>query len=134
MKLLNISDAANIGIHAMLFLGNNPRERPWSASEIGRALGVSEAHLSKVLQRLTRLRFLASKRGPQGGFALARDPEDVSLLDILESIDGPLESPGCLLGNALCPASACIMGGVLQQTYDLVYNHLSTTLLSDVTG
>jgi Rrf2 family protein len=134
LKLLNISDAANIGIHAMLFIANNPRERPWSASEIGRALGVSEAHLSKVLQRLTRLRFLSSKRGPQGGFMLAKDPKEVTMLDIFEAIDGPLEPPGCLLGHHLCPANACIMGDVLHRTYDLVYNHLSTTLLSDVTG
>ena len=134
VKVLNISDAANIGIHAMLFIGNNPRERAWSASEVGKALVVSEAHLSKVLQRLTRQRFLASKRGPHGGFVLARDPAVVSILDILEAIDGPLEPPGCLLGHALCPANACIMGDVLHRTYALVHSHLSKTLLSDVTG
>jgi Rrf2 family protein len=132
-RLLNISDAANIGIHAMLYIANHDRTRPWSAAEIAGDLNVSEAHLGKVLQRLTRLGFLTSRRGPRGGFNLGRDPSTVSILDVLSAIDGPLDNSGCLLGRALCPADRCAMGDVLGRAYGLVHAHLSSTRLSDVT-
>lgn len=133
-RLLNISDAANLGIHAMLYLGNHDPSRPWSAAEIAGDLGVSEAHLGKVLQRLTRLGFLVSRRGPRGGFTLGRAPDRITILDILSAIDGPLDSGGCLLGRSLCPANSCAMGDVLGRAYNLVHEHLSGTHLSDVTG
>lgn len=131
-RLLNISDAANLGIHAVIFLANHPREWPWSAAEIAEALCVSEAHLGKVLQRLARMRFLASRRGPRGGFTLARDPAEVTILDLLTAIDGPFEPSGCLLRRNLCPASRCAMGDILHRAFDLVHNHLATTHLADV--
>ncbi len=133
-RLLNISDAANLGIHSMLYIANHDGSRPWSASEIAGDLRVSEAHLGKVLQRLTRLGFLTSRRGPKGGFTLGREPSTITILDILTAIDGPLDAGGCLLGRPLCPANRCAMGDILGRAYDLVHSHLSGTRLSDVTG
>jgi len=118
----------------MLYIANHAPDRPWSAAEIAGDLAVSEAHLGKVLQRLTRLGFLNSRRGPKGGFALGKAPDAITILDILTAIDGPLDSGGCLLGRPLCPANHCAMGDVLGRAYDLVHAHLSGTRLSDVTG
>jgi Rrf2 family protein len=47
--------------------------------------------LLKILQQLVRSRILASERGPSGGFRLRRPAEDISLLEIIEAIDGPIE-------------------------------------------
>ena len=62
-NLLKISDAAVLGIHALGTLTG--AEEPVSASRMAAALGVSEAHLSKVLQRLVRAGLVSSSRGPR---------------------------------------------------------------------
>ncbi|MCP4900046.1 MAG: Rrf2 family transcriptional regulator, partial [bacterium] len=93
--MLRISEAASLGIHAMGLLAIHP-DRSLSARTIAEKFSVSEAHLSKVLQRLTKVGLLASTRGPKGGFSLTRDPETVTLLEVFEAIEGPVEPTDCL--------------------------------------
>jgi len=129
-RLLAFSDAANLGLHAMLELALAEPKRPTPVAEVAARLDASEAHLGKVLQRLGRLGLVASRRGPKGGFTLGRPPEEISLGDVVTAIDGPLDSSGCLLGHKRCLGSACLMGGVLDEVFTLLSGHLSSTLLS----
>jgi Rrf2 family protein len=131
-RLLRISDAANFAIHAMVLIAQANGRRRMSVLELAGILDVSEAHLGKVLQRLTRQGFLLSRRGPGGGFELARDPHDVTLLDVVSAIDGPLTAGPCLLGRPLCVGKRCAMLGVLEKVHKLVFDHLEGTRLSDV--
>ena len=131
-RLLRISDAANFAIHAMVLIAEANGRRRMSVLELAGILDVSEAHLGKVLQRLTRQGFLLSRRGPGGGFELARDPHDVTLLDVVSAIDGPLTAGPCLLGRPLCVGKRCAMLGVLEKVHKLVFDHLEGTRLSDV--
>lgn len=131
-RLLRISDAANFAIHAMVLISQANGRRRMSVMELAGILDVSEAHLGKVLQRLTRQGFLMSRRGPGGGFELARDPHEVTLLDVVSAIDGPLTAGPCLLGRPLCVSKRCAMLGVLEKVHKLVFDHLEGTRLSDV--
>jgi Rrf2 family protein len=131
-RLLRISDAANFAIHAMVLIAQANGRRRMSVLELAGILDVSEAHLGKVLQRLTRQGFLLSRRGPGGGFELAREPHDVTLLDVVSAIDGPLTAGPCLLGRPLCVGKRCAMLGVLEKVHKLVFDHLEGTRLSDV--
>ena len=92
-----ISKAAALAVHSMMLLVSAEGKR-LSVKEIAHRLNVSESHLAKVVRRLVRVGLLASMRGPSGGVALKRPPEDVTLLDIYEAVDGPIEAPDCLLG------------------------------------
>ena len=96
---LRVSEATSLALHAMALLTGDG-SRPLSCHEMAEALQVSEAHLSKVLQRLGKQGFVSSLRGPKGGFRLARDPEDVSLLEIYEAIEGPVQFSNCLFREA----------------------------------
>jgi len=131
-RLLRLSDAANFAIHAMVLIAQANGRRRMSVLELAGILDVSEAHLGKVLQRLTRQGFLLSRRGPGGGFELAREPHDVTLLDVVSAIDGPLTAGPCLLGRPLCVGKRCAMLGVLEKVHKLVFDHLEGTRLSDV--
>lgn len=131
-SLLRISEAASLGIHAMAYLASTDKEVPQSVALLAGVLSVSEAHLSKVLQRLAKHGLVTSRRGPRGGFVLAREPETIRLLEVYEAIDGPLTSGTCLLGRAVCAPGACIMGDVLESVHDHVRRYFSTTLLSDM--
>jgi len=129
--MLRISDAASIGMHAMIYMAAWPG-RLLATAEVAEALHVSEAHLSKVLQRLHRVGLVEAVRGPKGGFRLTVAPEECTLLRVFESIEGPLVESTCLLGLPKCDASDCCFGGVLAQVNRIVHEHLASTRLSDV--
>lgn len=74
--------------------------------EIAKAEGMPRSFTSKILGDLVRAGILNSTRGPGGGYALARDPDAVSLLEIMETIDGPRQVDRCAVGLDLCNESA----------------------------
>ena len=106
---LKISEAASMAMHAMGLLALEPG-KPLSSRAIASCFHVSEAHLSKVMQRLVKVGLLSSVRGPKGGFSLAVDPQKVMLLEVFTAIEGPLETSSCLFGVPLCDGETCILG------------------------
>ena len=131
--VLKVSDAAAIGLHAMVLLAAN-RTRLLSNHEIAQALGVSEAHLSKVLQRLAHAGFVKATRGPGGGFAVADGGGRRSLLDVYEVIEGPLRLTDCLLASPICGGRGCIFGGMLHKLNTEAREYLAGTTVSALAG
>jgi len=131
-NVVNISEAASLALHAMGYLSSDA-ERPATCGEIARALGVSSAHLSKVLQRLAHAELITSFPGPKGGFRLARPARTVRLIEIYEAISGPLRPTTCLLGKPVCDGK-CILGDLLRETNRNVARYLSKTRLSELSG
>jgi Rrf2 family transcriptional regulator, nitric oxide-sensitive transcriptional repressor len=129
---LKISQAASLALHAMALLAGGAR-RSLATREIAKSLRVSENHLSKVLQNLTRAGLLESMRGPKGGFRLARRKSDITLLMVYEAVEGPLRNPGCLLGQPACQGD-CVLGGLVQRVSGQVRDYLAQTTLGDLAG
>ena len=159
---LRISEAASLALHSMVMLAARP-DRPLSTREVAEELRVSEAHLSKVFQRLARAGLASSTRevaeelhvseahlskvfqrlakaglvnstrGPHGGFVLARDAHGISLLEVYETIDGPICAGDCLLGEPACEGQACIMGDLVKSINDQMRRYLADTHLDQVT-
>jgi len=129
---LRVSEATSLALHAMALLAQNGK-RSLSCNEMASALSVSEAHLSKVLQRLGKEGYVSSTRGPKGGFRLARLPDQVSLLDIYEAVDGPVEFADCLFEKPVCADDTkCIMGDLLESVDHQVIGYLRGTRLADL--
>ncbi|MGQ9733261.1 MAG: RrF2 family transcriptional regulator [Candidatus Zipacnadales bacterium] len=132
---LRMSEATALALHVMMLLARKTKRR-LSCNEMAETLGVSEAHLSKVLQRLGKQGFVASIRGPQGGFWLAREASEISLLDVCETIEGPLQFSHCLFEKPVCKgkqeATPCIMGNLLRIVDEQVLSYLQGTTLADL--
>ncbi len=128
-SILAISDAASLALHTAAVLAADP-DRRRSAREIVGVLGVSHAHLAKVLQRLARAGLVRSVRGPAGGFSLGRDPAAVTLLDVYEAVMGPLRPSRCLLGRPVCAAGGCVLGGLLRRVDHDVRGYFERTPVS----
>ncbi|MFH1843081.1 MAG: Rrf2 family transcriptional regulator [bacterium] len=128
--ILNISEAANLAIHALTYLAQHPAEQPVTTGVVARTLGASEAHLNKVLQRLKKAGLVNSMRGPGGGFSLRKNPEDINLKEIYEIIDGPLRQHVCMLGHSECEFGQCIFGDLLTNVHEQVDSHFSRTTLA----
>jgi Rrf2 family protein len=127
--MLKISDAASLALHTMVLLAANT-DRLVSNKEIARILHVSEAHLSKVLQRLSKVGLVYSVRGPNGGFKLNKASDKIALLEIYEAIEGPLVPCNCLLETQVCSERGCILGGILSEINFQIKDYLQKTTLN----
>ena len=93
---MQLTRAADYAVRVMIHLATLPPGTRVSRSGLATAAEVPEHFLSKVLQSLGRARLIAAHRGTNGGFALAVAPEEVSVLRIVEAIEGPLQLNLCL--------------------------------------
>jgi Rrf2 family nitric oxide-sensitive transcriptional repressor len=130
-NLLKVSEAASLGLHIMALLAAEP-EKLLSVREAASALDVSEAHLAKVLQRLAKAGLVESIRGPRGGFLLARSPEEITLLQVYEAIEGTIIVRQCLFSTKLCDGKKCLFGGMLQSIDSQARQYLLETKLTAV--
>jgi len=132
MNALRVSEAVSLAIHSLLLLAQGDGEYQ-KVKDLAREIGVSEAHLAKVFQRLARVGLLESVRGPQGGFTLARPRESITLLEIFEAIEGPFPEGGeCLLQREACPFGACIFGGLIGRVNREFREYLGSKTLADI--
>lgn len=130
-EVFKISDAASLAFHAMAFLAEDPG-RMLQTKEIAARFQVSENHLSKVLQRLTKSGLIKAVRGPHGGFQMDKDPNLVTLLNVYEAIEGPLETTNCLLGSPVCGWTNCVLGNLLRNVNGEIKEYLTKTRLGDL--
>lgn len=128
-NVLKISEAASLALHAMAVMAQN-KDKLVSVKEIADSLDVSYNHLSKVLQRLVKTELVLSIKGYGGGFKLAKNPEEITFLEIYEAIDGRFNPSKCLLDKKEC-AQKCIMGDLLVSINKQVEEFFSNTKLSD---
>jgi len=131
-NVLKISEAASLALHTMVYLAADDG-RLATTHQISEVLRVSEAHLSKVLQRLGKVGLVDSTRGPGGGFKLGKSGEQISLLEVYEAIEGPLTPTNCLLGTPICSGEKCILGGLLEDVNRRVKEYFAQTRLHELT-
>ncbi|HZJ26892.1 MAG TPA: Rrf2 family transcriptional regulator [Acidimicrobiia bacterium] len=85
---MKLSDGVEWGAHCAVMLAMLPPGQTLPAARLAEYHGVPAAYLAKHLQALARAGILASVPGPTGGYGPARPPSDVTLLDVVEAIDG----------------------------------------------
>ena len=132
-SVLKISEAATMALHAVAYLAH-AKEGPVATKTIAERLSCSEAHLSKVLQRLTKSGILSATRGPKGGFVIAKPTGQVSLLEVLEVIDGKLNHSACLFDHQVCRGENCILGDLLPSINDQVKTYFERTTVDQLDG
>ena len=87
---MKLTRATSYALHAVVFMATQ-KQNPIIASHlIAKARGIPERFLLKVLKPLVSVRVLSSVKGPNGGYRLAKLPTQITLLEILEAVDGPI--------------------------------------------
>ncbi|HKL20138.1 MAG TPA: Rrf2 family transcriptional regulator [Halalkalibaculum sp.] len=100
MKL--ISQGAQYAISAIIVLSKQPEGQTVSAADLAKPLNCPAAYLSQVLSKLKPSGILKSQRGLKGGVFLAKSPQHIYLLDVIEAIDGTDFFTNCFLGIEGC--------------------------------
>ena len=99
---MQITRASDYAVRVMIHLSGLPPGSTIRQSELAKATDVSGHFLSKVLQQLVRSRLIRSQRGAGGGYVLAIPAERVSLLNVLEAVEGPVRLNQCIEDGPSC--------------------------------
>ncbi|CAN5733285.1 hypothetical protein BH23GEM9_BH23GEM9_20600 [soil metagenome] len=98
-----LSHTAEYALRAILYIAQHETETELVRSDVvSEALDVPRNYLSKILHTLGRERILLSTRGPTGGFRLARDPDEISLLQVVQPFHDFGAPRSCILGRPRC--------------------------------
>jgi len=125
--VIQFSEAAFIALHGMVIVAK--ADELVNVVQISERLDSSKHHVAKVMQRLVKDGYLYSHRGPTGGFALKVPPEQITLLELYESIEGKIVIGECPMDNPVCPFGKCIFNNVTSKlTKDFVDYMKSQTL------
>lgn len=85
---MKLSEGVEWGLHCLTVLAELPAEATLPTKSLAEYHGLSETYLSKHLQALTNAHIIESVPGPKGGYRLTRPPEEITLLEAVEAIDG----------------------------------------------
>ncbi len=99
---MQITREGDYGIRSILYLSRQPFKKISFVNEISEEYKIPRSFLAKILQKLVKARIVRSYRGVKGGFSLAKQARDISLLDVLEAIEGKMHVNLCLMDKKKC--------------------------------
>jgi Rrf2 family iron-sulfur cluster assembly transcriptional regulator len=98
-----LSSSCKYGIRAVTYIASKSKDNmKVGIKQISEDLNLPTPFLAKILQLLAKQKILSSSKGPHGGFSLLRDPRDITLIDIITTIDGNDLFENCIIHNTTC--------------------------------
>jgi len=132
---MQLTRSADYAVRAMLDIAakSDEEERRARTHMVARRQDIPPALLAKLVPLLVRAGLLDSQRGARGGLALARPASEISMLEIVEAIEGPIAVNRCTATPVQCDkVSRCSVHPVWQKAQDYLVELLKTTSLSDL--
>jgi Rrf2 family protein len=99
---MQITRQADYALRAMLFLARLDANQRAATSRIADEMEIPPSFLAKIISQLSIAGLIHTSRGARGGVSLAHKPEDISLLDVVEAIDGPITLNDCTQDPDIC--------------------------------
>ncbi|MCU0485861.1 MAG: Rrf2 family transcriptional regulator [Anaerolineales bacterium] len=99
---MQITRQADYAVRAMVYLAQLGPERRASTSQIAQEKQIPPSFLAKIVSQLSVAGLLQTSRGARGGVSLAKPASEISLLDVVEAIDGPILLNDCVGDNSTC--------------------------------
>jgi len=100
---MQITRAGEYGVLGLIALAKRAPGSVVMINQVSREEDIPKSFLAKIFQCLARSGLVHSVRGTGGGFSLARKPEEISVLEIIEAIEGPIALQRCLEMKPDCP-------------------------------
>ena len=131
--MLQISRQTEYGVRALLDVASFPPGSRLQTSDIAQRQAIPENYLVKIVNRLAQAELLQTYRGAEGGITLARPAEKISMLEIIQALEGKINLNICSREPAFCPISdqcpACPHWVGLQKVFE---QHLDSLKLGDM--
>ena len=130
---MKISTKGRYGLRILLDVALHQERGPVALSEIARRQALSQKYLWKVITPLKTAGFLRAIRGMQGGYVLARTPDEITVRDIVEVLEGPVSLVACVTDPKTCARSAdCTARGVWTEIETKLNATMSGITLGDI--
>lgn len=130
---MKVSTKGRYALRLMLDLALNDSEKPLRIREIAKNQGISDKYLEQIISVLNKGGFVRSVRGPQGGYLLARKPEEYTVGSILRLTEGSMAPVDCVDDEALCPRmDECATSVVWRRLNEAVSGVIDGITLADL--
>ncbi len=129
---MKLSTRGKYGLYAMYYLAVHAGAGPQTLASIS-TVGVPRQYLEQLLGNLRRAGLVSTVRGAQGGYQIARAPQEITLRDIIDAVEGPIELSECASSDACCDRSGtCPVRWVWQRVTDSINAELNKIHLGDM--
>lgn len=129
MRLTTMTDYA---MRLLMYLGQNS-DRLCTIAEITESYNISQSHLMKVTNKLSRAGWIETVRGKNGGMRLAHLPEDISIGGVIRDMENDLSLVECQSNKLDCTLIGnCVLPRILSGAMDQFMNHLNQHSLADL--
>ena len=131
--MLKLSKKADYGLIAVKHLATHSASGSCSATDIAEVYGISTPLMAKVLQKLAKRGLVTARHGSSGGYKLARDASQITALEVISAIDGPLSITSCVTHRGQCyQTSTCTVREPLRRVNESILHVLGTVTISQM--
>jgi Rrf2 family cysteine metabolism transcriptional repressor len=129
---MKLSTKGRYGVKAMVDLAINYGKKPISIKSISSRQNISEYYLEQLFSVLRKAELIKSIRGSSGGYILAKDPEEITVYQILEILEGPIEISTCLESEGCNNIDCCATRIVWKKIKDSIDSVTTSITLQDI--
>ncbi len=130
---MKLSTRSRYGTRMMVDLAQHYNEGPVQAGDIAKRQDISLKYLEQLIIPLKAAKFIKSVRGPKGGHMLAQSPDDITMAQIVDVLEGGIELSGCVEDAETCKRSAdCLIRGIWESTTKAMNDKLDSITLYDI--
>ncbi|MGA2751497.1 MAG: Rrf2 family transcriptional regulator [Verrucomicrobiota bacterium] len=130
---MQITRAGEYGVLGLIHLAQRQPGQRTMIDEVSRQARVPKSFLAKIFQHLAKAGLVRSLRGSGGGFALARNAADISVLEIIEAVEGKIVFQRCKLNKPDCEhVGGCALCGLFERAQNGIKDVLTRTTLRDL--
>jgi Rrf2 family protein len=129
---MRLNRAASYALHALAYMASQKKDAPTASHIIAERRHIPERFLLKVLKPLVAAQVLTSVKGPNGGYRLARPATEITVLEVLEAVEGPIR--GQAPSEEPNHPTSRRLEAICQQSADQLRRHLGKIKVADLNG
>jgi Rrf2 family protein len=131
--MMELTRKGEYAIRGIVYLAGKPLDKVCLLSDIAAAVDVPPTFLAKIFRQFSKMGLVKSFRGTGGGFMLGRAPEKITLLEVVEAVEGPIAPNRCSTNAADCERSgSCTVHPVWKRVQDEVRGALKSVTLKEL--
>ena len=132
---MQITRQADYAVRAVLYLSRVGNKQRSATSTVAKEEHIPPSFLAKIISQLSIAGLLHTSRGARGGVTLAREPGEITLLEVIEAIDGPIQLNECVGDNGMCTFEKdCPLHPIWCEAQEELVNRLKGTTFEQLTS
>ncbi|MFQ3549636.1 MAG: Rrf2 family transcriptional regulator [Armatimonadota bacterium] len=120
---MKLSTRSRYGLRAMMVLGMHKSDEPIMTKEIAEKQNLPATYLEQLMLALRKAGLVNATRGAKGGYVLSKQPDEISLVEIVEALEGPIDIADCAdVPNCCIDATQCALKIIFEEANNALYS------------